>query len=427
MIKIILFLFLFFVLIEILLSKIVNFLRNYYDNSHEWIKNRYITNIITQDKDFFPEIKKDSLSKFKVYMHDKNLGSIYKSNTSVIEKYFDGSKLIRSKYIIQNDGSRFNKLYKKKNYISTYGDSLTFCRYVQDNQTWQYYLSKKTKTNIKNFGVGNYGLDQSYLRYIKNKHDKAKVVIFAVGPETIRRNLSLWKHYYEFGNIFYFKPAYLLDKKGKIKKKKLKLKNISIKTDLFKIHNKIKTEDFFYNEKFCKYVWKKPYLFSLLKNPYRKISLILFFSLKYLEIEKKNKFIKKINNNLFNELNFLGGLKFDFVDRLKYFKNKKYYQNTLELIKIIKKDLKRRNKKGLLVIIPAHYDYVYRKKLNSNYYEKFIKECKEHIDCLDLGENIKNIKKNIFADRGFGGHFNDTGNKIISKVIYNHLKKNNYF
>ena len=427
MIKIILFLFLFFVLIEIFLSKIVNFLRNYYDNSHEWIKNRYITNIITQDKDFFPEIKKDSLSKFKVYMHDKNLGSIYKSNTSVIERYFDGRKLIRSKYIIQNDGSRFNKLYKKKNYITTYGDSLTFCRYVQDNQTWQYYLSKKTKTNIKNFGVGNYGLDQSYLRYIKNKNDKAKVVIFAVGPETIRRNLSLWKHYYEFGNIFYFKPAYLLDKKGKIKKKKLKLKNISIKTDLFKIHNKIKTEYFFYNKKFCKYVWKKPYLFSLVKNPYRKISLILFFSLKYLEIEKKNKFIKKINNNLFNELNLLGGLKFDFIDRLKYFKNKKYYQNTLELIKIIKKDLKQRNKKGLLVIIPAHYDYVYRKKLNSNYYEKFIKECKEHIDCLDLGDNLKNIKKNIFADKGFGGHFNDTGNKIISKVIYNHLKKNNYF
>ena len=78
---------------------------------------------------------------------------------------------------------------------------------------------KKQKTNIKNYGVGNYGLDQSYLRYTKNKNDKAKVVIFAVGPETIRRNLSLWKHYYEFGNIFYFKPAYLLDKKGKIKKK----------------------------------------------------------------------------------------------------------------------------------------------------------------------------------------------------------------
>ena len=114
MIKIIIFLFLFFALIEILLSKIVNFLRNYYDNSHEWIKNRYITNIITQDKDFFPEIKKDSLSKFKVYMHDNNLGSIYKSNTSVIEKYFNGSKLIRSKYNIQNDGSRLNKLYKKK-------------------------------------------------------------------------------------------------------------------------------------------------------------------------------------------------------------------------------------------------------------------------------------------------------------------------
>ena len=80
-----------------------------------------------------------------------------------------------------------------------------------------------------------------------------------------------------------------------------------------------------------------------------------------------------------------------------------------------------------MVIIPAHYDYVYRKKLNSNYYEKFIKECKEHIDCLDIGNNLKNIKKNIFADKGYGGHYNENGNKIISEIIYNHLKKNNYF
>ena len=73
MIKVIIFLFLFFLLIEVLLVRLVNFLRNYYDNSHEWKKNRYITNIITQDKDFFPEIKKDSLSKFKLYMHDRIL------------------------------------------------------------------------------------------------------------------------------------------------------------------------------------------------------------------------------------------------------------------------------------------------------------------------------------------------------------------
>ena len=114
MTKVILLILLILILLEILLLKIVNFLRNFYNNSHEWTKNRYVTNIITKDKDFFPKVDKQNLSKFKVYMHDKSLGSIYKKNTTVIEKYFDEKKLVRTKYTIQNNGSRFNQLYKKK-------------------------------------------------------------------------------------------------------------------------------------------------------------------------------------------------------------------------------------------------------------------------------------------------------------------------
>ena len=39
-------------------------------------------------------------------------------------------------------------------------------------------------------------------------------------------------------------------------------------------------------------------------------------------------------------------------------------------------------------------------------------------------ENLKIVS--IFADKGFGGHFNDKGNKIISKTIYKYLKIKNY-
>ena len=425
MIKITIILLILLIIAEYFLSTLVNFLREFFDNSQNWIKNKYVTNIIIKKKDYFPKINNEELIKFKLYMADRELGTTYKKNTTVIEKYYK-KKVIKTRYTIDKKGSRINNIYKNKNHISCYGDSLAFCRYVNDKETWQYYLSQHTKSNIKNYGVGNYGLDQSYLKFQKNKNDKSKVIIFAVGPETIRRDLSLWKHYYEFGNIYYFKPAFLLNKKNQLIKHSLKIKDISLKTNFFKIHEKIKKNDFFYKEKFSKYMWSRPYLFSMLKNFKRKFVIILFFSLKYIEIKKKNNLIKKINTNIFNEMNLLGGLKYDFLDRLRYFKDKCYYNSSIQLIKKINKDIKKRNKRVLLIIMPAHYDYLYLKKNKNHYYKKFITDCKKNLDCLDLGQYMNQDEKKIFADKGFGGHYNANGNKIISKIIFKHLKRNQY-
>ena len=64
---------------------------------------------------------------------------------------------------------------------------------------------------IFNYGVGNYGLDQSFLKYIRyEKKFSNKIVIFNVVPETIA-NHSIWKHYREFGNIYAFKPIFDFD------------------------------------------------------------------------------------------------------------------------------------------------------------------------------------------------------------------------
>ena len=71
-----------------------------------------------------------------------------------------------------------------------------------------------TQTNVLNFGVGNYGMDQAYLR-LKREYDKnrTEIVILAVVPETIVRVLNVYKHYYEYGNTFGFKPRFILSKK----------------------------------------------------------------------------------------------------------------------------------------------------------------------------------------------------------------------
>ena len=43
-----------------------------------------------------------------------------------------------------------------KSNILCFGDSFTFCRQVNDNETWEYYLSELENTNVKNFGVGRF-------------------------------------------------------------------------------------------------------------------------------------------------------------------------------------------------------------------------------------------------------------------------------
>ena len=59
---------------------------------------------------------------------------------------------------------------KKKIYdFATFGDSFVFCRYVKNDETWQEQLSKLNISNGLNFGVGNYGLDQTYLKYTNTK------------------------------------------------------------------------------------------------------------------------------------------------------------------------------------------------------------------------------------------------------------------
>ena len=59
--------------------------------------------------------------------------------------------------------------------------------------------------------MGNYGVDQSILRLEREfTNNQTDIVILAVVPDTICRIVSSWKHYYEYGNTFAFKPRFIL-------------------------------------------------------------------------------------------------------------------------------------------------------------------------------------------------------------------------
>ena len=204
------------------------------------------------EKDEYPILSEDGLKKFIPHGYDPELGWTRKPNTFHKEI---GKKGNPTQWTINSKGVRTNPSFDKTNSkISCYGDSFTFCRQVNDNETWEYFLSNLFNTNVQNFGVGNYGIDQSLLRlkraYLKNKTD---VVILSVVPDTISRIISVWKHYYEYGNTFGFKPRFIL----KNDKLELKKSPIDDKSKFFRYQefiDEIRENDFFYEIKFifCK-------------------------------------------------------------------------------------------------------------------------------------------------------------------------------
>ncbi len=419
------------IVIEFSLYTSINFLRKFFDSSFMWKKNRVITNLITKNYDLYPQVKRKNLLQFFLYFYDKKLGSINKSNITNIDFYEKKNSIVKTKYSIDKKGSRTNNKFKNKNIISSYGDSITFCRHVNDNQTWQYYLSEFTKSNVKNFGVGNYGLDQAFLRLKKQikKDDKSKIILLGVCPETIRRNLSLWKHFFEFGNIFNFKPRYAKDRfNNKTILETNPIKSFNDYNNLKKVINEIKKKDYFYEKKFKQYLWGSPYIISFLKNPKKKAFVFFYCFFKMLEINYKIKIFKKSKSSFSKDVDLLGGLYLDFQDKLRMFKDNNILQTTINIIKKIKILAKKNNRKIILIIFPSHYDLIYKTRANYCYYKSLVLEGSKHLEILDIGEHISDKKRinNFFADFGYGGHYNKTGNKMISRIIYLFLKKKGY-
>src|SRR5262245_17866041 len=53
--------------------------------------------------------------------------------------------------------------------VSAFGDSFTFGSEVEINETWESQLEgQDPRFEVLNFGVGAYGLDQAYLRYLQD-------------------------------------------------------------------------------------------------------------------------------------------------------------------------------------------------------------------------------------------------------------------
>lgn len=114
-------------------------------------------------------------------------------------------------------GSRNNPYSSSDPLISLYGGSYTLSEEVNDDQTWQYFLSQSMETKVLNFGVGGYGPDQAFLKLKRNVERGVKTPVMVLGLYSagIHRVVNAYRPYYGFGTGLKlgFKPV-LVERNG---------------------------------------------------------------------------------------------------------------------------------------------------------------------------------------------------------------------
>ena len=367
-------------------------------------------------KDERPNFSKNGLQKFFQHGYDSELGWVRKPLTEHEEIGKNGKTI----WHIDKNGARNNPIIGfKEGKISCYGDSFTFARQVNDNETWNYYLSELTKTNIQNFGVGNYGIDQSLLR-LKREFKKypSDMVILGVVPDTISRILSVWKHYYEYGNTFGFKPRFeIIDGKLTLIKNLIDSKEKFL--DYEKFLKEIQNNDFFYKEKFLKEIIKFPYSISILKNFSRNLRI-----LQKLDKIKKNESSKKLIAQNFEAMKIIMARNLEW--RIKLFKDENVSKLLKEIIQEYVRVSQKENFKAIFVFLPQKDDIIFIKN-NYHFYNKFVEEIRkiDHLVVLDITNKILKEKKidELFSEETeYGGHYSKYGNEIIAKMIYDEMR-----
>jgi hypothetical protein len=369
-------------------------------------------------KDENPKMEKKGLEKFIKIGYDAELGWVRKPNTSGQEIGVKG----KTKWEINQMGSRHNPEYEnKKSKISCYGDSFTFCRQVNNDETWEHYLSKLENTNVTNFGVGNYGIDQSFLRlkreFQKNKTEK---VILAIVPDTISRIMSYWKHYYEYGNTFAFKPKFILKDKQLHLLKNI-INNEKKIYEYEKYLDELKKYDYFYLEKFKKEQIKFPYFFHIIKNGKRNLSILYLVS----KIEILKKFNKSTTKIEWSPMKII--MKINLKWRLKLYQNEIAKNIFTKILEEFVKMSKEEKFMPIFIIIPQKDDIIFIKN-HYNFFEKFLKNIKKinGINVINVTEKIlenKNLDELYSDDNEYGGHLSKKGNQFLANIIHNEIKK----
>ena len=363
-------------------------------------------------EDYIGKINWVKLRQFYNSSYDHDLGWEPRPNTKKNESY--GFKKTGTLTFDENGLRDDPNKYARETDFVIFGDSYALSRQVSSEETIGHILGNKLNGYIPNYGVGNYGIDQSFQRYIKYKKNLShKKIILIIVPETIVRMNTIWRHFHETGNIFGFKGKFFVEnhrlnyQENPIKKfgdyEKYLTKKIT-KNNLLK-------NDPMFECRFRKEVFDIKKLITLNKGT-------LLKGKEFFEFKLKSRYLESINDS--KGLSIRMKYNSQFAD-LCYLNDK--LTSTFELL--VEEFNKESNKNLYIFFIPQLSDL----NLKTNYCVRYINNLRKRtgykiynaFEYLQTKQNLVKDFNEFYVEKGYGGHLNKLGNDIISEWILNKL------
>ena len=348
------------------------------------------------------------ISYFGLYfLHSK--GIVYNKNKNVSWQFYDEVRdsllgwpnphTFGFDSIYDISGSRIIPTFpdptKNKSVISMYGDSYTFGAEVASEHSIANYLSILLNARVSNYGVGGYGTDQAYLRYMQNTNDSSKIVFLSHFVMNILRNVNQFREVIASAGGLGFKPSFILNNEKLILIPVLDL-NSSNFISALDYPEKYFEHDYFINDMSGGYVkFEFPYTFSIIKS--------------FNHFKIKSRLTGTDYYHDFYQLNHES-------NALKI---------TVAIMEEFVKRAKSRNQIPIILITPSAYSIHIHSEDGKWPYENMISALKnKDIEFVNLGEKIINHSKkldlcDLYID--CNGHFNENGNRLVAEIIYNYL------
>ena len=282
--------------------------------------------------------------------------------------------------------------------VSLYGDSFTFSAEVDHEQAWSNLLSELLGCRVANYGVGSYGLDQAYLRFIHNGADESRVVILGYLSDNIARNLTRTRDL-QTGNLaFGLKPRFILDSQGELELVPIPQLSESEFRRLVGLESPqllLEYENFYPGGPSGASKFQFPYTYSLIRN------------LSYFRMRAK-----------------LAGRP-PYMEFYEYSHPLNGLQITREIVRAFVRDANRAGRTPIVLVFAGKSDLIFHRRTGLWSYQNILGELdRTGIGYLDFGPLIIDYLGDRDLDEFFtpGGHYNEEGNTMVANFLGEHLR-----
>jgi hypothetical protein len=281
--------------------------------------------------------------------------------------------------------------------IAAFGDSFT------KGSGIEMLASNSKNLEILNFGVGGYGFDQSYLRYLQEGPTfDFHVILIGFMTENCNRNLNVYRpFYFPIGRLACSKPRFTLVD-GELRLIENPLREISQYQELLdnpkEMLERLGANDRYFNHRPKSSICDVSATVRLVK--------LVIWGLRH------NHLIRAyIRNGFYNEQSEGFQITKRIFDK---FHDAVVANGSLPLIILFprKVDVLQHQKDGIRVYQPL-----------TNYFDE---KAYRYVDLLEAFDEQKAVHKTQDLFQPDGMHYNEKGNEIIRNYIYSYLAKNNF-